>query len=90
MSKTTFTIIIPNYNGLKYIEDCMAALKSQSYDSFNVLIVDNGSKDGSREYLEQLEKTWNEGLMLIIMRPLQRILKVILVKPTATVTTVTG
>ena len=38
----------------------MAALKAQSYDSFNVLIIDNGSKDGSREYLEQLEKDWNE------------------------------
>ena len=58
MSKPAFTVVIPNYNGLKYMEDCMTALKNQSYDSFNVLIIDNGSTDGSREYLEQLEKDW--------------------------------
>ncbi len=50
-----FTVIIPNYNGLKYMENCMAALRKQSYTSFIVLIVDNGSSDGSREYLEALE-----------------------------------
>ena len=59
MAKPTFTVIIPNYNGLKYMEDCMAALKAQSYDSFVVLIIDNGSTDGSREYLIELEKAWN-------------------------------
>ncbi len=59
MRKATFTVIIPNYNGLKYMEDCMEALKAQSYDSFDVLIVDNGSDDGSREYLAELEHTWN-------------------------------
>ncbi len=50
-----FTVIIPNYNGLKYMENCMAALKNQSYTSFIVLIIDNGSSDGSREYLKALE-----------------------------------
>ena len=49
-----FTVIIPNYNGLKFMENCMTALKKQSYTSFVVLNVDNGSSDGSREYLEQL------------------------------------
>jgi len=54
MHKPLFTVIIPNYNGLRFMENCMTALKAQSYDSFVVLIVDNGSTDGSREYLEKL------------------------------------
>ena len=49
-----YSIIITNYNGLKYMEKCMAALRKQSYTSFIVINVDNGSTDGSREYLEEL------------------------------------
>ena len=59
--KADFTVIIPNYNGLKYMEACMAALKEQSYTCFDVLIVDNGSTDGSIEYLEKLEEEWNNA-----------------------------
>ncbi|MDO4960304.1 MAG: glycosyltransferase family 2 protein [Eubacteriales bacterium] len=57
LSDPKFTVVIPNYNGLKFMENCMAALRRQSYNSFVVLNVDNGSSDGSREYLEELEKT---------------------------------
>lgn len=47
------TIIIPNYNGLHFMEDCFTALDTQTYKDFEVLVVDNASTDGSREWLEQ-------------------------------------
>ncbi len=48
------TVIIPNYNGLKFMDQCMNALAGQTYTDFAVLIVDNGSTDGSVEYLRKL------------------------------------
>ena len=47
------TVIIPNYNGLKFMEPCMAALKGQTSQEFDVLVVDNGSTDGSAEWLKE-------------------------------------
>ena len=47
------TVIIPNYNGLKFMEPCMAALKRQTSQEFEVLVVDNGSTDGSAEWLKE-------------------------------------
>ncbi len=47
------TVIIPNYNGLQFMEPCFAALDRQNYRDFDVLVVDNGSEDGSREWLEE-------------------------------------
>ena len=43
------TVIIPNYNGKKYLKDCLDAMENQSFRDFEVLLVDNGSEDGSRE-----------------------------------------
>lgn len=47
------TIIIPNYNGLKFMEPCLKALEKQSEKEFDVLVVDNGSLDGSVEWLKE-------------------------------------
>lgn len=47
------TIIIPNYNGLKFMEPCMKALETQSDKNFELLVVDNGSTDGSVEWLKE-------------------------------------
>lgn len=47
------TIIIPNYNGLKFMEPCFAALNAQSEKDFDLLVVDNGSTDGSVEWLKE-------------------------------------
>ena len=49
------TVVIPNYNGLKFMEPCFAALAAQSEKNFDVLVVDNGSSDGSVEWLKEHE-----------------------------------
>lgn len=41
------TIVIPNYNGEKYIDECFSALTKQSYKDFDVILADNGSEDNS-------------------------------------------
>ena len=48
------TIVIPNYNGLKFMEPCMAALDKQLCRDFELLVVDNGSTDGSVEWLRSM------------------------------------
>lgn len=55
MSEKRVTIIIPNYNGLSFMEPCMAALERQTCRDFDVLVVDNGSTDGSVEWLKERE-----------------------------------
>ena len=42
-------VIIPNYNGMKYIRGCLASLRAQTAEDFDVFVVDNGSTDGSAE-----------------------------------------
>ena len=48
------TVIIPNYNGMKFIENCMRALEQDTSVKFHVCVVDNGSTDGTVEYLKSL------------------------------------
>ena len=44
-------IIIPNYNGAAYLPTCLDALRRQTRRDFCVVVVDDGSKDESRELL---------------------------------------
>lgn len=47
------TVVIPNLNGMKFIEPCMESLMQQEYREFDVLLIDNGSTDGSREVVQE-------------------------------------
>ncbi|MBS7526616.1 glycosyltransferase family 2 protein [Fusibacter paucivorans] len=51
------TVVIPNYNGLVYLKDCLEALEQQTYKDFEILVVDNGSTDGSIEYVANYYKS---------------------------------
>ena len=47
------TIVIPNYNGIKYIEACLESLFIGTDTDFEVIMVDNASKDGSLELVKE-------------------------------------
>jgi GT2 family glycosyltransferase len=44
-------VVIVNWNGLKYLAPCLEALARQTFADFQVWLVDNGSTDGSVEFL---------------------------------------
>ncbi len=44
------SVVIPNWNGLAHLPTCLEALRAQTYPSLEVIIVDNGSVDGSQDY----------------------------------------
>ncbi|MCS7060870.1 MAG: glycosyltransferase family 2 protein [Anaerolineae bacterium] len=44
-------IVIPNWNGLRYLPDCLTALQAQIFRDFSIWLVDNGSIDGSVEWV---------------------------------------
>lgn len=47
MEKIFFSIIIPVYNIKKYIQECVESVLCQSYKNYEVLLIDDGSTDGS-------------------------------------------
>ncbi len=43
------SIVIPNWNGAHHLPVCLDALRAQTYSPLEVILVDNGSTDGSQE-----------------------------------------
>ena len=47
------TVVIPNYNGTDYLKDCLEGLRACADEDFKVVVVDNGSSDGSAAFVEE-------------------------------------
>jgi GT2 family glycosyltransferase len=45
------SVVIPNWNGRRWLADCLASLAAQQLAPAQTIVVDNGSSDGSLEYL---------------------------------------
>jgi GT2 family glycosyltransferase len=67
------SVVIPNWNGKRYLKTCLESLRNQSYRDFETIIVDNGSTDGSVEFVRQsfpevrlLEFKGNEGFSVAV------------------------
>lgn len=46
------SVIIPAYNELKYLPGCLRSLENQSFTDFEVIVIDDGSDDGTSKYLK--------------------------------------
>src|SRR3990172_10853906 len=53
MNTSKVTVLIPNYNGKKWLEGLLPTLKKVSYKNLEVLMVNNGSTDDSAEFLKE-------------------------------------
>ena len=49
------SVIVPVYNREKYLEECLETIINQEYKNIEILIIDNGSTDGSRAIINQYE-----------------------------------
>lgn len=54
--KPKISVIIPVYNGEKFLEDTLKAIGKSSYENLEILIIDDGSTDGSQELYEGYAK----------------------------------
>lgn len=47
------SIIIVNWNGIRWLSDCFGSLARQNYKNYEIVFVDNASKDGSVDWVRK-------------------------------------
>ena len=66
MEKTAMklSIIVPVYNVLPYIRQCLDSLLGQTVEDYEILLVDDGSTDGTAAVLEEYRARYPEKISL--------------------------
>lgn len=59
MSYPLVSVVIPNYNNGKYLEECVTSVINQTYPNIEIVIVDDASTDNSRCLIEMLAQEFN-------------------------------
>jgi len=47
------SVIVLNWNGKHFLQECLGSLRQQTFKEFDTILVDNGSTDGSVQYIER-------------------------------------
>ena len=50
------SVIIPIYNSEKYLEECLDSILNQTLKDIEIIVIDDGSTDNSRQIIEGYEK----------------------------------
>ena len=53
------SVIIPVFNCATYLGTCLDSLKKQTFSDFEIIVVDDGSKDGSKEIADECLRNFN-------------------------------
>jgi len=56
MNEVNFIIIVPVYNAVRYLERAVSSVAGQDYDRWRLVLIDDGSVDGSSELCERLSR----------------------------------
>jgi len=55
MKEMKLSVLMSVYNGMPYLPDAVQSILAQSYKDFDFVIIDDGSSDGSFDYLKSLD-----------------------------------
>lgn len=58
------SVIIPVYNIVDYLQECVESVLNQTYKNLEIIIVDDGSTDGSGELCDRLAKPDNRVIVI--------------------------
>jgi teichuronic acid biosynthesis glycosyltransferase TuaG len=68
MLKKTVDIILPVYNSKKYILTTINSIIRQNYNSWNLIIIDDCSNDGTYEILKRIQKKYSKDNKIFLYR----------------------
>ena len=49
------SVIVPVYNSINCLERCVASIRRQTYPELEILLIDDGSTDGTLEKIKEFE-----------------------------------
>ena len=49
-----FSVVIPTYNRLEFLKQALSSVWAQSHNDYEIIVVDDGSTDGTKDYLAAL------------------------------------
>ena len=55
MSEPTISVVMPTYNEAEYVERAVASIRAQTFSDFEIVVVDDGSTDGTVELVQAFE-----------------------------------
>lgn len=53
------SVVIPVYNAGKYLEECVMSVINQSYKDYEIILVDDGSSDGSEKQCDKFAEDYS-------------------------------
>ena len=53
MKRPLVSVIVPNYNYARFLDERMQSILTQTYQNFEIIILDDCSKDNSRDVIEK-------------------------------------
>jgi glycosyltransferase involved in cell wall biosynthesis len=62
----SISVIVPTFNRMGYLEETLRAILRQQIQELELIVVDDGSTDGTREFLEKFEKEFNFVKILLL------------------------
>lgn len=63
--KVFFKIVIPNYNNMAYIKECLDSILNQTFQDFKIILVDDQSTDMSYEFAKMYERKYPDKLVVL-------------------------